>query len=243
MHSLNKRGTRYSYSLLNNPLPRILKFDKLYSNIQNMPCGGIVLDYGSGDCPYKELLLTKFNKYIAADYEITNRHHSKRPDVYIEDNGLNIPSASIDCVVITEVLEHIFEPKVVLRELHRILKPGGIIIGTVPFIVSEHEEPHDFYRYTYFCLKRLFEDIGFEIVRLDYVGDRIGAAITISNSVLQLTVILFRKLKLRFIAYLLNCIIKIPEYIYLILTNAGLTFQKINYLKALPVGFFFSLRK
>ena len=40
----------------------------------------------------------------------------------------------------------------------------------------EHEKPYNFHRYTYFGLKRMFEDNGFEIIKLDYVGDIVGVS-------------------------------------------------------------------
>ena len=100
------------------------------------------------------------------------------------DQG-ELHSESIDCVVLTEVLEHLYEPKIVLKEIHRILKPHGIIIGTVPFVVSEHEQPYDFYRYSYFCLEKMFRDASFDVIKLDYIGDNIGTAIAVTNRIIQ----------------------------------------------------------
>lgn len=244
MLTLNKTNNTFSFSLLKNPLPRVLKFNKFQTLLSQMQGGHTVLDYGSGDRPYEELLLTKFSTYIAADYNVTNKKHTKEPDIFISQNGcVDIPSASIDCVILTEVLEHIYEPKLALQELHRVLKPNGVIIGTVPFVVAEHEQPYDFYRYSYFCLQKMFKETSFTPIAIEYVGDRIATTITILNSLLQLLVKLFRKLKLGLLAYLLNFLIKIPEYIYLYLHKSGIDFQKIQYLKSLPVGYLFYLRK
>ncbi|GEM_PF-4907670 len=57
-------------SLFHNPLPRVLKFDKWYAYWKTIPCGATVLDYGAGGRPYEKMLISKFQKYIAADYNV-----------------------------------------------------------------------------------------------------------------------------------------------------------------------------
>jgi len=241
---LNHKNNKFSFSLLSNPLPRVLKFQKLIHYFKQIPKGHSVLDYGSGDRPYKKLFLTKFREYIAADFPATNIKHSIKPDISIDSDGLiNLPSASVDCVILTEVLEHLYKPDSVLKEIYRLLKFDGILVGTVPFVVQEHEQPFDFHRYTYYCLKKMFEDSEFEIIHLEYVGERIAVAITVFNSVLQIFVKTLRKIKIEILADLLNCIIKIPEFIYLYLKKAGVDVQKVKYFKALPLGYSFYLRK
>ncbi len=58
------------------------------------------------------------------------------------------------------------EPEKALQECNRVLKPGGVAIYSVPFIWHLHEEPRDFYRYTKYGLKHLFEKTGFEVVEI-----------------------------------------------------------------------------
>jgi SAM-dependent methyltransferase len=72
------------------------------------------------------------------------------------------------------VMEHVPEPKLVLKELYRVLKPGGKMIYSAPLCFEEHEQPYDFYRYTQFSLRYLFDAAGFSIQRLDWLEGYFG---------------------------------------------------------------------
>ena len=71
---------------------------------------------------------------------------------------------SFDNVVCNQVLEHVFRPEVFLLEIHRVIKPGGNMLMSVPFIWDEHEQPWDYARYSSFGLKYLLENTGFEVI-------------------------------------------------------------------------------
>lgn len=97
------------------------------------PAGrGDLLDYGSGDRPYEEIILTRFDRYIAADMKEANLSHPLRPDIYIDGPAIDLPSSSVDCVILTEVLEHLSRSAEPLVELQCILEPGGSILSTTP---------------------------------------------------------------------------------------------------------------
>ncbi len=243
MLSLRQKDGRFWFSILDHPLSRVLKFEYLKSYLEDVGAGECVLDYGSGDRPYEPLLLTKFTRYIAADYDVTNQNHDKRPDISITDKGLDIDADSVACVVMTEVLEHLYDPQRALRELHRVLATGGRLIGTVPFVVGEHEEPHDFYRFTRYSLQRMFTDAGFHIVKLDYVGDNVAVCLVVTNRLIRPIVQRLRRMGLWWIASPLNLVTKMPEAIYLTTWRMGLDLRRIKHLRQLPVGFAFCLEK
>ena len=79
---------------------------------------------------------------------------------YFQDNELDI-------VICSEVLEHLEDYNKAIQEIHRVLKPGGKGIISMPFITSEHEEPFDFRRFTSFGIKSEFKKAGFELENLE----------------------------------------------------------------------------
>jgi SAM-dependent methyltransferase len=71
---------------------------------------------------------------------------------------------SVDSAICIEVLEHVRHPHLAVQELHRVLKPGGVIIGSTPFLLGIHDHPVDYFRYTRYGLRMLFAD--FELLNL-----------------------------------------------------------------------------
>lgn len=90
---------------------------------------------------------------------------ARRPDFVCSAEQMDIfENNSVDVFFCMEVLEHVKKPWNAIMEMERVLKPGGIIIGSTPFIFPIHEEPFDFYRYTKYGLLNLFEN--FEKIKL-----------------------------------------------------------------------------
>jgi SAM-dependent methyltransferase len=82
-----------------------------------------------------------------------------------EDNSEKIPSNYFDIIICTEVLEHTLNPFNAVKELHRILKPGGKIYVSTPFNFRIHGPLPDCWRFTVYGLKSLFS--GFETVDVE----------------------------------------------------------------------------
>lgn len=73
-----------------------------------------------------------------------------------------LPDASIDAVVVQAVLEHVLHPELAVREIHRVLRPNGLVYAETPFLQPVHAGPYDFIRYTssgHRYLFRAFEEI------------------------------------------------------------------------------------
>jgi len=134
---------------------------------------GAILDVGSGEGPYRALMERVGDSYESLDVE------RKFDDQTFEGDVQSMPavrSEHYNTVVCSEVLEHVPRPGDAISEIRRVLKPGGILILTVPFLARLHDEPHDFYRYTRHGLTYLLEESGFSILSLDRVGSMFGFA-------------------------------------------------------------------
>lgn len=134
---------------------------------------GKLLDFGCGSKPYKALF--PVSEYIGADIEVSGHdHRNEEIDVYYDGKTLPFKDESFESVFSSEVLEHVFNLSEMLDELHRVLKPGGNMLLTVPFVWDEHEIPYDFARYTSFGLKHILQEKGFVVIEekktTDYVS-------------------------------------------------------------------------
>lgn len=134
---------------------------------------GHLLDVGCGRMPYKKFLLDNnyINKYTGLDIETALVYEEGvKPDFTWNGITMPFPDNSFDSLMATEVLEHCPDPALIVREMKRVLKPGGLIFFTVPFLWYLHEVPHDEYRYTPFALQRIFKDCGMEEIQLSAHG-------------------------------------------------------------------------
>lgn len=89
-------------------------------------------------------------------------------------SGLPFKDGSVDIVLLSNVLEHIPEPEKFLNECLRVLKSGGVLLGSVPFIIGVHQRPYDFYRYTDIALHRILGARGFgDIIIKPVLGSQV----------------------------------------------------------------------
>lgn len=89
----------------------------------------------------------------------------RQPDIVANIEAMpEIADASIDILFCIEVLEHVSRPESAIAEIRRILRPGGCVIGSTPFLLGIHDAPYDFQRFTRHGLQWLFRD--FEEIEL-----------------------------------------------------------------------------
>lgn len=134
--------------------------------------GELVLDAGAGRAPYRDLF--SHARYETADFLAVKGKKYTPPDYVCDLAEIPVEDARFDHVIFTQVLEHIPEPPRVLAELHRVLKSGGRLWLTAPLFYAEHERPYDFFRYTQFGLRRLLEDVGLEVLEIDWMEGYLG---------------------------------------------------------------------
>lgn len=123
---------------------------------------GQVLDVGCGSGPYRELLGCQ--SYLGMDIDSAATRARGLADVFYDGKQFPLESGRFQGVLCTQVLEHVFQPDEFLREIHRVMAPGGYLLLTVPFVWDEHEQPWDYARYSSFGLRHLLQAHGFKIM-------------------------------------------------------------------------------
>lgn len=123
---------------------------------------GTLVDVGCGAQPYRALF--RDTTYIGIEVPVKSSVGSRKlADVYFDGYRIPMGDHSADLSLCSQVLEHVFDPDRFLADIFRILKPGGQLIITVPFLWDEHEQPYDFSRYSSFGLRHLAAKAGFEV--------------------------------------------------------------------------------
>jgi SAM-dependent methyltransferase len=140
----------------------------VYNNMKSLVGAyvhGQLIDIGCGIKPYEELFTSTVAQHIGIDHPST-LHATPKIDIFATAYNIATKSNHFDTAICNAVLEHLEELEQALQECYRVLKPGGYAIYSVPFIWHVHEAPRDFYRYSKYGLKYLFEKAGFEIVEI-----------------------------------------------------------------------------
>jgi SAM-dependent methyltransferase len=109
--------------------------------------GSRVLDVGAGDRPYREL----FPDAVA--FDVPGSAHA---DLHGSLEAIPVDDASFDVVLCLQVLEHVPEPAAAVRELRRVVRPGGRVLLSTHGIYPFHPNPDDLWRWTHQGLERLF---------------------------------------------------------------------------------------
>ncbi len=83
-----------------------------------------------------------------------------------------LPSADgvYDTVLFLNVMEHIFNHQHLANEVVRIVKPGGKVIGFVPFLMWYHPDHHDYFRYTHEALEKIFTAAGVSKIHVEPIA-------------------------------------------------------------------------
>lgn len=121
---------------------------------------GRVLDYGCGGSPYRPLF--KHDAYVRADVGgMTDLDH-----VIVPGTPLDAPDSTFDCILSTQVLEHVHEPQKYLADCHRLLKDQGTLLLSTHGTFPDHSMPWDFQRWTTNGLRRDIEAAGFKVEKI-----------------------------------------------------------------------------
>jgi len=109
-----------------------------------------VLDVGCGDRPYEQLL-TGAAEIVG--FDVPGNPHA---DLHGSIDALPVEDASFDVVLCLQVLEHVPDPAAAVRELRRVVRPGGRVLLSTHGVYPLHPNPDDLWRWTHDGLARLF---------------------------------------------------------------------------------------
>ncbi|MBI3881377.1 MAG: class I SAM-dependent methyltransferase [Verrucomicrobia bacterium] len=128
--------------------------------------GARVLDAGAGTRPYAEYFSRQ--KYESCD--MPGGFYKQQHDFECFLHAIPQPDNSYDAIINTQVLEHVPDPLAVMRELNRVLKPGGRLLLTVPFTAPLHAEPWNFFQFTHYGIAELARQSNFEVAACEKMG-------------------------------------------------------------------------
>jgi len=125
---------------------------------------GRVLDVGAGAQPYRRYLP------IGGEYSAMESNGDLSPDIVGDVLDIPLEDDMFDSVICAEVIEHVEDPQLAIRELQRVCKSGGLLYLTAPMEWGLHYEPHDYFRFTRYGLTSMLERAGFRVVETRQIG-------------------------------------------------------------------------
>lgn len=139
----------------------------------------VVLDVGCGFRPWESVFDGVPARTVGVDFSTDYA----LPHALGVADRLPFRDSSVDAIILSEVLEHVPDLPAAVREVRRVVKPGGLLFISTPFLYREHGQPYDFQRPTrYFYRHHFAED---EIVMLEASNTALAAPALAVNVVLQ----------------------------------------------------------
>jgi len=147
----------------------------IYRTLANIELGdreysGSILDIGGGKARASHYRF--LNIAPSAHIQTVNVDSKANPDFLVDVTRERVPldDNSQHVVFCFNTLEHLASWDTVLSETLRLLKPGGVFVGSIPFLVGVHADPHDYVRMTDEGLRKEFSAVGFENIVIKPVG-------------------------------------------------------------------------
>ena len=136
-------------------------------------CTGSLLDLGCGNVPLYSYYKNFVTQVTCVDWGFT-QHNKLHLDLECDLNQ-EIPLGDnlFDTIIVSDVVEHLLDPVLLLQEIRRMLAPGGIVLINYPFMYGLHETPYDYCRYTHFYIELMSAKIGLKILEQNEFGNEV----------------------------------------------------------------------
>ena len=143
---------------------------KMYEKNLPIYTKGLLLDLGCGNVPLYGAYRDYVSDSICVDWDNT-MHKNPHLDIS-QDISQELPfeNATFDTIILSDVLEHVYNPSHLFDEMKRILKENGIIIMNVPYCYQIHEQPFDYYRYTEYFYRSIIREKGLSLLLIEEIG-------------------------------------------------------------------------
>jgi SAM-dependent methyltransferase len=136
--------------------------------IAALPANAVIMDFGAGHGDFSQIL----NNRTAIALDVFP--YDEIDIVCDMQKVVPFKKSSFDAIVLMNVLEHVQQPERLVKTLTGLLRPGGSLIVTVPFLLKLHQLPYDFYRYSHEQLMNIGRSAGIETTRLEGYYDPIS---------------------------------------------------------------------
>ena len=146
-------------SLRRHYLDKILSEEKFYGRVLDVG-GKKISKRGSFRPPLEKVDL----------WEYLNLDKSTKPDYHVNAEKIPVEENTFDIILMSEVLEHLEKPEIVLNELYRVLKKKGKIVLTMPFLYGIHADPFDYQRWTPTKFENVLKGLGFKEISIKPMG-------------------------------------------------------------------------
>ena len=160
------------WCLFEQPTLGRLTLNRAFKKVLPKLIMGEILEIGAGEyISHLEYLKGNY-RYFSLDILL-----SGKPAIVGDACVMPLKDNSIDSIIMTEVLEHIPIPDLLIQECKRVLKNGGVVVGSTRFIYPQHGAPNDYYRFTEDSITMLFGV--FSECKIEKLGNRLHVLIDI----------------------------------------------------------------
>lgn len=153
----------------------------LENALAQIPAGGRILDAGAGQLQYKPFcshlnyVSQDFSQYDGSGNGVGLQKggwNQEEIDIISDITNIPEPDSSFDAIMCVEVIEHVPNPVDSLKELTRLLRPGGYLILTAPFSSLTHYAPYYYYSgFSKYFYEFWLQDLNFDIIEIEWNGN------------------------------------------------------------------------